>query len=105
MNKKPTNKKRKPTNKKRKPTNKKRQSTGLAQLFKQMKEQYAVLPIGGKTRVATWGEDIDFPGYQTIVRFQSFDDFRKLQDKYRIRYRTKDEEGKDKTVEVGRGTW
>ena len=29
-------------------------------LFK-MNEQHAVLPIGGKTRVATWGEDPDFP--------------------------------------------
>ena len=61
-------------------------------LFK-MNERYAVLPIGGKTRVATWGEDPDFPGYQTITRFSPFDDFRGLHDKYRISYQRKDKGG------------
>ena len=32
----------------------------------QLNEQHAVLPIGGKTRVATWGEDYEFPGRKTI---------------------------------------
>ena len=34
-------------------------------LFK-MNEQHAVLPIGGKTRVATWGEDPDFPATRPL---------------------------------------
>jgi Family of unknown function (DUF5906) len=66
------------------------------QLLKQMNAQHAVLPIGGKTRVATWGDDPDFVGYRTITRFQSFDDFKALQDKYRLRLQN---------GLVGRGTW
>jgi hypothetical protein len=54
-------------------------------LLREMNEQHAVLPIGGKTRVATWGDDPEFKGYQTIIRFQSFEDFKKLRDKYRLR--------------------
>jgi hypothetical protein len=49
----------------------------------EMNEKHAVLPIGGKTRVATWGEDPEFPGHQTIIRFATFFDFRALHDKYR----------------------
>src|SRR5262249_15309193 len=30
--------------------------------------QHAVLPIGDKTRVVTWGDDPDFPGRKTIIR-------------------------------------
>jgi hypothetical protein len=82
--------------------NKKRQGGELARLFKAMNRQHAVLPIGGKTRVATWGDDPEFPGRQTITRFASFADFKALHDKYRIRYWSKE---KAKFVEVGRGTW
>jgi hypothetical protein len=77
----------------------------LGQLFAEMNQQHAVLPIGGKTRVATWGEDLEFPGYQTITRFASFADFRALHDKYRVKWRSKDAKGNDKIVEEGRGTW
>jgi hypothetical protein len=70
-----------------------------------MNEQHAVLPIGGKTRVATWGEDPEFPGYRTIVQFSSFDDFRALHDKYRRSYQKTDAKGNSKTVTVGLGSW
>jgi hypothetical protein len=73
-------------------------------LFK-MNERHCVLPIGGKTRIATWGEDPDFPGYQTITRLSHFEDFRALQDKYRITYQRKDKKGNMETVTVGRGSW
>ena len=59
-----------------------RQFVENSKLF-EMNEKHAVLPIGGKTRVATWGEDPEFPGHQTIVRFATFFDFRSLQDRYR----------------------
>ena len=34
-----------------------------------------MLPIGGKTRVVTFGEDEEFPGRETIVMTQTFEDF------------------------------
>jgi len=48
-----------------------------------MNEKHCVLPIGGKTRVATWGDDPNFPGRETITMFSSIGDFRALHDKYR----------------------
>ncbi len=48
-------------------------------------------PGGGKVRVATWGEDPDFPGRSGIIRFSPLSDFRALQDKYRYTYEVKDE--------------
>jgi hypothetical protein len=71
----------------------------------EMNEQHSVLPIGGKTRVATWGDDPDFPGRQTIVRFSTFADFTSLQDKYRHTYQGKDKDGTPQTVTMGQGTW
>ena len=44
---------------------------------------HAVLPIGGKTRVVTFGEMPEFPGRETIVMTQSVGDFVLLQNKYR----------------------
>jgi hypothetical protein len=73
-------------------------------LFK-MNERHCVLPIGGKTRVATWGDDHDFPGRETITMFSSFSDFRALQDKHRHTYETTDRRGNPKTEEVGLGSW
>src|SRR5262245_48135776 len=46
--------------------------------LEKMNSQHAVLPIGDKTRVVTWGDDHDFPGRKTIVRAQSFNEFRNL---------------------------
>jgi putative DNA primase/helicase len=47
---------------------------------------HAILPIGGKTRVVTFGELPDFPGRETIVMTQSTGDFQSLQSKYRHGY-------------------
>ena len=43
-----------------------------------MNSKHAVLPIGDKTRVVTWDDDYEFPGRKTIVRAQTFADFRNL---------------------------
>jgi hypothetical protein len=47
---------------------------------------HAVLPIGGKTKVVTFGELAEFPGRKTIVMTQSFGDFAQLHNKYRHEY-------------------
>ena len=64
----------------------------------EMNELHCVLPIGGKTRVATWGDDLDFPGRQIIVRTSSLADFKALQDKYRYTYEGKDAKGNAKVI-------
>jgi hypothetical protein len=74
-------------------------------LLSEMNEKFCVLPIGGKTRVATWGDDLDFPGRETITMVSTFADFRELQDKHRITYEITDKKGDRKKVEVGRGSW
>jgi hypothetical protein len=66
----------------------------------QMNERHCVLPVGGKTRVVTWGDDPKFPGRVTIIRASSLGDFRALMDKYRHAYQT--EQGIN-TVRLG--TW
>jgi hypothetical protein len=48
-----------------------------------LNETHAVLPIGGKTRVVTFGELEEFPGRTTIVMTQGFDDFKALHNKFR----------------------
>jgi hypothetical protein len=55
-----------------------------------LNKKHAVLPIGGKTRVVTFGELPDFPGLETIVMTQTIDDFKALQNKYRHTWRDKD---------------
>jgi hypothetical protein len=60
---------------------------------------HAVLPIGGKTRVVTFGEMEEFPGRETIVMTQTFGDFASLQNKYRHEY--KDKDGKLQSVPMG----
>lgn len=71
----------------------------------EMNEKYCVMPIGGKTRVVTWGEDLRFPGRKTITSTSGFGDFKDLYDKYRISYETVGKKGKTETVVVGLGTW
>src|SRR5262249_40568486 len=44
-----------------------------SKLFK-MNEKFCVLPIGGKTRVVTWGDDPDFPGHRMITMTSSLTD-------------------------------
>src|SRR6202035_5594153 len=47
---------------------------------------HAVLPIGGKTRVVTFGELAEFPDRKTIVMIQTFRDFASLKNKYAHEY-------------------
>jgi hypothetical protein len=70
-----------------------------------MNNQHAVLPIGDKTRVVTWGDDPDFPGRKTIVRAQSFPDFKNLHSNKRKTIVRKDEDGKSLTKQVPMGAW
>jgi hypothetical protein len=52
-----------------------------------LNKTHAVLPIGDKTRVVTFGELEEFPGRETIVMTQSTGDFQALQNKYRHTFR------------------
>ena len=56
---------------------------GSATDVERLNKMHAVLPIGGKTRVVTFGELAEFPGRETIVMTQTIADFKSLQDKYR----------------------
>ena len=66
----------------------------------EMNEKHCVLPIGGKTRVATWGEDPEFPGRWTILRFATFADFQGTSGQVPAQI-----ESEGETVEVGLGSW
>jgi hypothetical protein len=55
-----------------------------------LNEIHAVLPIGGKTRVVTFGELEEFPGRETIVMVQTLGDLASLQNKYRHEYQDDD---------------
>ena len=72
--------------------------------LERMNSQHAVLPIGGKTRVVTWGDDPDFPGRKTIVRAQTFDDFKNLHSNKRKRIKTSND-GKQVTKYTPLGHW
>jgi hypothetical protein len=61
---------------------------------------HAILPIGDKTRVVTFGELPAFPGRETIVMTQTIADFRSLQDKYRHTY-LDEKSGEQKHVPMG----
>jgi hypothetical protein len=63
-----------------------------------LNKNHAVLPIGGKTRVVTFGELEEFPGRTTIVMAQTFGDFKNLHNKYRHEY---EHDGETKTVGLG----
>jgi hypothetical protein len=60
---------------------------------------HAVLPIGDKTRVVTFGELEEFPDRETIVMTQTLSDFQALQNKYRHTYR--DKKGELQSVPLG----
>jgi hypothetical protein len=72
---------------------------GDIKLF-EMNAQHCVMPIGGKTRVVTWGDDPSFPGRKTIVHASSFGDFKNLYDKYRHEYQSD-----SRTITARLGTW
>jgi hypothetical protein len=67
--------------------------------IERLNAKHAILPIGGKTRVVTFGELEEFPGRQTITMTQTAGDFAALKNKYRHVY--KDEKGEDKSVPMG----
>ena len=64
-----------------------------------LNKEHAVLPIGGRTRVVTFGEMDEFPGRETIVMTQTIADFKSLKNKYRHVWR--DEEGELNNVRLG----
>jgi hypothetical protein len=64
-----------------------------------LNKMHAVLPIGDKTRVVTFGELPAFPGRETIVMTQTIADFTALQNKYRHDYF--DKRGDRQTVPMG----
>jgi len=67
--------------------------------IKRLNANHAILPIGGKTRVVTFGELEEFPGRQTIIMTQTVGDFAALMNKYRHRYTN--DKGEEKTVPMG----
>lgn len=77
----------------------KEDATDSSANLERLNKVHAILPIGGKTRVVTFGEMPEFPGRETIVMTQTIPDFCLLQNKYRHKY--KDADGKDKEVPMG----
>jgi Family of unknown function (DUF5906) len=69
-----------------------------------LNKTHAVLPIGGKTRVVTFGETEEFPGRKTIVMTQPLTDFASLMNKYR-HPTTVEKKGKTETMHVPLGTY
>jgi hypothetical protein len=69
--------------------------------LRRMNVKHAVLPITGKARVVTFGEEKEFPGRTTIVMVQSFEDFAAIQNKYSHAWIDKD--GKPQVTPLG--TW
>lgn len=64
-----------------------------------LNKTHAVLPIGDKTRVVTFGEMEEFPGRETIIATQTIGDFKALHNKYRHAYR--DDKGELKHKPLG----
>jgi hypothetical protein len=60
---------------------------------------HAVLPIGGKARIVTFGEEDEFPGREVIVMTMAFEDFAKIHNKYRHEWT--DQSGETKSVPLG----
>ena len=75
--------------------------------LEKMNSQHAVLPIGGKTRVVTWGDDPDFPGRKTVVWAQTFYDFKNLHSNKRKQVRTgkSDDDDKPTVKSIPLGAW
>jgi hypothetical protein len=64
-----------------------------------LNKSHAVMHIGGKVRVVTFGELPEIPGFETITMTQTLGDFAALQNKYLHSY--KDKEGELKHVRMG----
>jgi hypothetical protein len=72
--------------------------------LEKMNSTHAVLTIKGKTRVATWGTDPEFPGRQDIMYFQEFGDFKNLHSNRRKSITTT-VNGKQTTDRIPMGAW
>jgi hypothetical protein len=72
---------------------------GMSDDVARLNALHAVLPIGGKTRVVTFGELEEFPGRTTIILTQTLGDFRALQNKYHHEYT--DAKGGIKSIPLG----
>jgi hypothetical protein len=55
-------------------------------LVETMNQHHAVIPIGDKTRVVTFGKVAGLVGDDNVVMNQSFSDFKALQNKYHVDY-------------------
>jgi hypothetical protein len=75
--------------------------------LEQMNSQHAVLPIGDKTRIVTWGPDVDFPDRRIILRAQTFPDFKNLHSNKRKTISTNeiDADGNSIKKKVPIGEW
>ena len=75
--------------------------------LEEMNSKHAVLPIGDKTRVVTWGDDDDFRGRKIIVRAQTFADFKNLHSNKRKVIVTDEigDDGQPKKRKIPLGAW
>lgn len=73
--------------------------------LEEMNSNHAVLPIGDKTRVVTWGADCNFSGRKTIVRAQTFQDFANLYSNRRKIIEKIDADGNPTQKKVPIGEW
>ncbi len=72
--------------------------------LEKMNSRHAVITINGKTRVATWGTDPEFPGRQEIIYLQEFGDFKNLHMNKRKGITTTIK-GKQTVEQIGMGHW
>lgn len=69
-----------------------------------MNEDFAVVRIGGKTRVMALEEDPARRG-ALIPTYSTFADFKAFHDKYRVEVEVEDDNGNKKLRRIGKGTW
>lgn len=75
--------------------------------LEEMNSKHAVIPIGDKTRVVTWGDDDDFSGRKIILRAQTFADFKNLHSNKRKVIATDEvgDDGQPKKKSIPLGAW
>ena len=72
-------------------------------VIEEMNRQHAVMPVGDKLRVVTFGLDDEFPGRETIVNSMGRDDFKALHNNRR--YEFTDAKGKPHSIPLGDFWW
>jgi len=70
--------------------------------LRRMNDKYAVLPVGGKAKVVTFGYEHEFPDRKTVIMVQTFGDFAAIHDKY-IHHWVDQNTGKPMSMPLG--TW